>query len=563
MKRKSQILSAVLIMLLSAPVLFANGQMEEGTFGTSVGAFDSALMFDPSKSETIDVTLDGKPLKVTKYTVTYVASPVQMADMLMGRGGLQKVKDVYAWQKMAIYVSEKAANNQDTAIIFSVNNGGWMNSPLGNMFADFSGKVNTVLVSNSDTDKIGAALAAGYVICDVGTRSRGLVAADGTFPGHAPAVVVDAKAAIRYLRLNDDVIPGSSERIVITGTSGGGGLSTAVAASGNSPEYYPYLKEIGAAGIDAFGNSTLRDDVFATIAYCPITDLNHADMAYEWQYSATRLLGNYTDQNPLSDATKKVSVELAAQYPAYLKSLGLKLEDGTPLTAATMPGAIMALVKADLEKAMAEEGETVPDLGETWSFIQRDGSTQVVTNDWLDVDNVANKVVSIDYGKYMEFICTTALLKTSPAFENFGTSLQYMMNESNLTGNKATEYNHWLKWSWENDVIPGNKVGKDDTGMTFEVFMDTADGKAVAKQMKMINPMPYLLSDEGDSAPYWYVRHGMRDRDTSFAVELALFYAIQNDPTVKDANFAIAYMQPHSGNYDVQEAYAWLAGVLK
>jgi hypothetical protein len=80
--------------------------------------------------------------------------------------------------------------------------------------------------------------------------------------------------------------------------------------------------------------------------------------------------------------------------------------------------------------------------------------------------------------------------------------------------------------------------------------------------MKMINPMPYLISDEGDSAPYWYVRHGIRDRDTSFAVEVALFYAIQNDPTVKDANYALAYMQPHGGNYDVQEAYGWLAEVL-
>jgi hypothetical protein len=109
----------------------------------------------------------------------------------------------------------------------------------------------------------------------------------------------------------------------------------------------------------------------------------------------------------------------------------------------------------------------------------------------------------------------------------------------------------------------GNKVGLDDTAMAFDQFMATDAGKAVAQQMQMVSPMPYLISDtEGDSAPYWYVRHGMRDRDTSFAVEVALFYAIQNDPTVKDADCALAYMQPHSGEYDVQEAYAWLAGVL-
>ena len=521
---------------------------------------DEALMFTGEGAEKFSVTLDGKPLEITKYTVTYVANPVKMADELMGRGGMQPVEDVYAWQKMNIYVSEKAAEDQDTAIILNVNNGGWMNSPLGDLFANRDGSPITELVSDSDTDKIGAGLAAGYVICDAGTRSRGLVAADGTFPGHAPAVVVDAKAAIRYLKLNDDVLPGSSDKIVITGTSGGGGLSTAVSASGNSPDYYPYLEAIGAAGINAKGKSTLTDDVFATIAYCPITDLDHADLAYEWQYAETRLLGNYTD-GELTDLMQTVSAELAALYSPYLKSLGLKLEDGTALTAETLPGVIEARVKAGVEKAMTA-GETVPDLGESWTFAQRDGSEMAVTNDWLDVDNATDTVISIDYDKYLEFVCTTALLKTAPAFENYGTPLQYHMNESNLAGTETQEYSHWLEWSWENDINADNAVGTDDTGLSGAEFFASDAGKAVMHQMKMINPMPYLISREGDSAPYWYVRHGIRDRDTSFAVELVLFHAIENDKSIEDANCALAYMQPHGGNYDVQEAYSWLAECL-
>ena len=499
--------------------------------------------------ETVTITLDGEPLNVTKYLVTYVANPIEMASSHTG-----PATDLTAWQKMYIYVSDTVADNQATAIIMNVSNGGWLSSPVRDIMQE-----GTAFVSDSDTDKTGASLAAGYVIANVGTRSRGLIATDGTYPGHAPAVVVDAKAAIRYLKYNDEIMPGSADKIVITGTSGGGGLSTAVAASGNSPDYYPYLAEIGAAGIEAHGNkSTLTDDVFATIAYCPITDLDHADMAYEWQYSFTRLVDDdYTD----GAFSARVSIELAALYPAYLESLGLVLEDSTPLNANTMPRAIEALVKAGTEKAMAN-GEIVPDLGETWEFEQRDGSILVVTNDWLDVDNDAGTVESIDYGKYLEFVVKTAKLKTSPAFENYGTPLQYRMNESNLSGDEKTEYSHWLGWSWENDIISDNGVGLDDTNLTFDKFMKTAAGKAVVQQMKMINPMPYLISEEGDSAPYWYVRHGIRDRDTSFAVEAALFYAIQNDPTVQDANYALAYMQPHGGNYDVQEAYGWLAGVL-
>jgi len=510
------------------------------------------LAFVPENFETVEtvtITLDGEPLNVTKYLVTYVANPIEMASSHTG-----PATDPTAWHKMYVYVPETAADDQATAIIMNVSNGGWLSSPVRDIMQE-----GTAFVSDSDTDKTGAALAAGYIIVNAGTRSRGLIAADGTYPGHAPAVVVDAKAAIRYLKYNDEIMPGSADKIVITGTSGGGGLSTAVAASGNSPDYYPYLAEIGAAGIEAHGNkSTLTDDVFATIAYCPITDLDHADMAYEWQYSFTRLVDDdYTD-GPF-DA--RVSIELAAQYPAYLESLELVLDDGTPLNANTMPRAIEALVKAGTEKAMAS-GETVPDLGEDWEFIQRDGSILVVTNDWLDVDNDAGTVESIHYGKYLEFVVKTAKLKTAPAFENYGTPLQYRMNESNLSGDEKTEYSHWIGWSWENDIIPDNGVGLDDTNLTFDKFMKTAAGKAVVQQMKMINPMPYLINEEGDSAPYWYVRHGIRDRDTSFAVEAALFYAIQNDSTVQDANYALAYMQPHGGNYDVQEAYGWLAEVL-
>jgi acetyl esterase/lipase len=59
--------------------------------------------------------------------------------------------------------------------------------------------------------------------------------------------VVDAKAAVRYLRLNDAAMPGSAERIVVNGTSGGGALVSILGAPGNRAEYTPHLAAIGAA----------------------------------------------------------------------------------------------------------------------------------------------------------------------------------------------------------------------------------------------------------------------------------------------------------------------------
>ncbi len=46
---------------------------------------------------------------------------------------------------------------------------------------------------------------------------------------------------------------------------------------------------------------------------------------------------------------QSASATLAAAYPAYLASLKLKLKDGTPLTADTMSGAIVDLVKKEAE----------------------------------------------------------------------------------------------------------------------------------------------------------------------------------------------------------------------
>ena len=65
--------------------------------------------------ETVNITLDGEPLEVTKYLVTYVANPIEMANSHTG-----PATDPTAWHKMYVYVPETAANDQATAIIMNV-----------------------------------------------------------------------------------------------------------------------------------------------------------------------------------------------------------------------------------------------------------------------------------------------------------------------------------------------------------------------------------------------------------------------------------------------------------
>ena len=54
----------------------------------------------------------------------------------------------------------------------------------------------------------------------------------------------------------------------------------------------------------------------------------------------------------------------------------------------------------------------------------------------------------------------------------------------------------------------------------------------------------------------------MVDRDTAFAMQSLLYFAIKNDTSVKDVNFKLPYLVPHSGNYDVQEAFTWIKAKL-
>jgi acetyl esterase/lipase len=495
-------------------------------------AVDDPLALPATPTTTLSVTVDGVPLTVYHYKVVYVANPVPVFT-----GGVNTLD----YESMNIYVPATATEN--SPIILQDNNGGWKGGRAGT-------SVTNGANYNSVTNKVGVALKAGYVIANVGCRSRGMQDEAGNFIGHAPIQVVDIKAAIRYLRYNDAAMPGDTDRIVITGTSGGGGLGVAVAASGNSPEYYPYLYAIGAAGVtyDAASgaySSTINDDLFGTVLYCPITDLDNADAAYEWQYNTTRWqLGIYSpEQMAASDWLKE-------NYVPYFNQLGLRDEDNKRLVTDELDDAITALVEKEIEEAYIEVGPT--------QMAADIAALPYPDNSWYSIDAAGNATLYLD--KYLYFIVKNQALKTPPAFDNYKSTLQGAMNESNLAGTATQEYSAFTEWAWNNNAIPGDGIGWEDVGLPWRGYIQTDAGQAVVKQMEMIDPMPYLVSDtNGDNAPYWYYRHGMRDRDTAFAVEVAMYYAVLNASGVHNTNFEIAWLKPHGGDYDVPEAYEWVS----
>ncbi len=364
---------------------------------------------------------------------------------------------------------------------------------------------------------IAYALVNGFVVASPGARGR------TTAAGRAPACIVDLKAAVRYLRYNDKIMPGDAGKIISNGTSAGGALSALLGAGGDNSDYEPYLKQIGAADE--------RDGIYAVSAYCPITDLDHADAAYEWLFNGYNTyekidisMLDYKVQRKLvagslTDGQMNVSAELKKQFPSYVNSLGLVSEDGTELRLAddgsgTFRERVKKFVMESAQKAL-------------------DGGADMSPYAFLTISS--GKVTDIDFAAYVGY---AGRQKLPPAFD----ALDLSSGENNLFGTAAVESQHFTSYSEKNSLIP-------DAG--------TADPRIV----KMMNPLNYIGTAGTTTAQYWRIRQGTKDRDTSLAVPVILATTLENRGY--DVDFALPWDKPHGGDYDLDELFAWINSICR
>ena len=583
------------------------------------GVFDAQLAFDKTKYTTITVSLDGVSTPVRWYReVCYVGKPMKLAPT-QSAGAVDN--QTCGYQNMNIFVRESDAAKQDNAILLNVNNAGWLASYQGGKggwngtdpivatgaSANYAGAdfVNGgTYVSNSDTDKKGAALARSFVYITIASRSRGATAPagvydDGIYQGKAPAAIVDAKAAVRYLRLNDSSMPGSASRIVVNGTSGGGAQSTQLGAAGDSADYLPYLKAAGAAGIDTSGKSSISDSVYAIVAYCPIQDLGSADLAYEWMFNVlgTRTMVSADQKAGLivnaagtelvraSNPDPSGSTTLMGKFTAYQASLGLKNDDGTALTTDNL----LVGLQNEIKKAASEYVKA----GKTFVAYNAFGNaaangvaggsgTLYYKNDFINV-NSGGAVTSFDMSNYMKFVAKQSRLKAVPAFDQLGQTAalaatvttdttssttaitaNYSGGESNLFGIAGQVYSNFTEYAWNKNnggdpinSVPGD-VGLRNSSYT---WAGAPQQPFLLNQYKMVNALPYVGKTDAIT-PHWRIRVGARDRDTSFTVAYNLSRALKADVKVKDVDYALFWDQGHAGNYDVLDAFKWIDQTL-
>jgi hypothetical protein len=175
---------------------------------------------------------------------------------------------------------------------------------------------------------------AGFVYVNAGCRGR---------DAGAPAGVTDLKAAVRYIRYNEGNIAGSMERIFTFGMSGGGAQSALMGATGDSELYSSYLAAIGAV-------EGVSDAVAGSMCWCPITNLDYADEAYEWNMGITR--------TGLDDDTQALSDNMAEAFAEYINELGLKDSEGNVLALTEsedgiyQAGSYYDYVKSEVERSL-------------------------------------------------------------------------------------------------------------------------------------------------------------------------------------------------------------------
>ncbi|WP_246101646.1 subtype B tannase [Streptomyces cyaneus] len=356
------------------------------------------------------------------------------------------------------------------------------------------------MVGNGDL-----ALAAGYVVVQPGARGRDNEK-DGKYYGKAPAVIVDLKAAVRYIRHNKGRIPGNTNWIVSSGTSAGGAMSALLGASGDSPLYDAYLKEIGAA--DA------GDAIFASADWCPITDLDHSDMAYEWMYSGADMGGKTADQT--------VSKALQAQFAEYQASLKLKGEGGFgTLTARNYDD---YLLKTYLEpaattylKALSDSERTAYLKAQSW--ITWSGGR--ATFAWDD------------------FVAHVGRSKSVPAFDAFDTSAA----ENIEFGGETTDARHFTLYSLR------HATGKSGAQL---------DGD-LPEKIKLMNPMYFIGQKNSARSKNWWIRVGTSDTATSLTVVGNLAASLEN--LGDNVNTLMYWDGGHGANEDADDFIKWIAQI--
>lgn len=484
-------------------------------------------------------------------------------------------------QKIAIYApAAYMTENEDGTV--SVNKEGTVYSSAG---AVYTAETAPVLLHNHSggytSSKIKGVdvtyLQEGYVHVELQTRGKETQDAEGNYIGQFPLLIVDMKAGIRFLKYFDAELPGNSERIVSRGFSSGGAVSAMLGATGNSPIFDSYLKEIGA--YDA------TDDIFITLASAPITNLDSADASYEWYQKANPKyflfnsmafdrLGNKLENFPVGPKNKytlgsnvlggahedELSALLYDWYVDYVQGLGFDLTDDgrggafydgfAEIYADALEEYIVRYDELKTEKQPATVEEYLTSLGEGWfTYDAATGEVTVSSLDALVQNHIARK-------------------KMCPSLDSYN----YKSNE-----NDAFKAADGSTVHFSPTVRDALKTLMEDASYSWtaeelqyitDLYNDYAAGVTdeAAEMLEVMSPINYVVNKEGyeaDMSPYWRIRVGSEDGDHGAPAGWLIAQGLEKYHPEVDVSMGIAWGMGHSlSELTEQDLYDYIAEIM-
>ncbi len=389
----------------------------------------------------------------------------------------------------------------------------------------------------------------------------------------APAGVTDFKAAIRYVRYNKNLLPGDTKSYFTYGMSGGGAQSAVIGASGDSKEYEPYLKAIGAVMDES-------DAVLGSQDWCPITNLNVADEAYEWELGAAR--------KNLDSETESLSKAMAVKFAEYLNSLNLKDEDGNSLSLSQSvdglyhAGTYYEYLKKTIETSLnnflsdtkfpynpeeqkAALGSNMMPAGNSFPRLPEPSAVKIEDLDGVMRGEAQGGQLSLSgtYASAEDYISAlnqnenwvlydkdsnTAEITSAEAFMRNVKQLQKNVGAfDDLSGNQPENVlfglgdgngGHFDKIMAE--ILKGTEKGDEYSS---SIARNDSLGFDVSYRMNLYNPMYFLSPAYGGfkkstPAKYWRINAGIFQGDTAVSTELLYYLALKNYGSgVEDVKF--------------------------
>ncbi len=432
-----------------------------------------------------------------------------------------------SYEQMGIFVPAKymdATSNSDGTYTCTLN--------IGNTVNGYSASTAPIVVPVNTPGYSAQSAPSGYSSDAATYTAKGFIYLWAGCRGRdagAPLGVTDLKAAIRYyryLQAEQNAVPGNVNCIFSFGHSGGGAQSSLLGASGNSSLYNDYLNAIGAV-------TGYKDNVLGSQCWCPITNLDQADAAYEWNMGQTR--------SGLSSADQSISKGLTSEYADYINAIGLKdPSTGNKLT-------------------LESTSDGYYQGGSYYQYIM------AVINDAVTRYNKYNSASvstysTTDASALNSFSSTYKnASKGLGAFDDYDTKGQA---ENTLMGVAGTA-GHFDKYL---APLINTYASSYYSSFISDLSSNNVDavGKTVDYRLMMYTPLYYLIdnstyysgggSGSSDVASYWRIRTGIDQGDTSLGTETNLALALQNYNGVKSVDFETIWGLGHTEAEDTGTA---------